>query len=331
MTIDNFQARFAFVDKDGRLTTEALRALRGWFERIGGFDGSSTEDLLLLNSFSTSPNADLRNAVDDIQKSQSYDYGAIIAELSKKVGDLQSQIALVNSVQSEVSELKKYAQDLDVKYSFVVPLTDWEHPGKIGSKTASTGAFSTLTATTLNGNTFTTGSSTYTGTAAQTYTFPTTSATIARTDAANTFTGVQTINGGGVTTSVTVTSTGGDSPGLLTLQSSSGVGVKLLPSSGTGGYNWVWSASYLLGNTWELIPSTASGGSTFSSAVLTASASSGNVGIPVGALTVKGSFGCNDQPAQSAYALGAACTDLATAVALANSLRLMSIANGTGS
>jgi hypothetical protein len=47
------------------------------------------------------------------------------------------------------------------------------------------------TATSINGNIFTTGSSTYTGTAGQTYTFPTTSATIARTDAAQTFTGIQ--------------------------------------------------------------------------------------------------------------------------------------------
>lgn len=52
-----------------------------------------------------------------------------------------------------------------------------------------------LTGKTINGNTLTSGSSTYTGTAAQTYTFPTTSATIARTDAANTFTGHQTIEG----------------------------------------------------------------------------------------------------------------------------------------
>lgn len=51
-----------------------------------------------------------------------------------------------------------------------------------------------ITPTTVNGNTFTTGSSTYTGTAAQTYTFPTTTATIARTDAAQTFTGIQTVS-----------------------------------------------------------------------------------------------------------------------------------------
>jgi len=67
-----------------------------------------------------------------------------------------------------------------------------------------------ITPTTVNGNTFTTGTYTLTGTAGKTLnftntltlsgtdsttmTFPTTSATIARTDAANTFTGVQTFS-----------------------------------------------------------------------------------------------------------------------------------------
>jgi hypothetical protein len=58
-----------------------------------------------------------------------------------------------------------------------------------GALTVTLGA---ITPTTVNGNTFTTGSSTYTGTAGQTYTLPTTTATIARTDAAQTFTGSQT-------------------------------------------------------------------------------------------------------------------------------------------
>lgn len=73
-----------------------------------------------------------------------------------------------------------------------------------------------ITPTTVNGNTFTTGtytltgqagktltfngSITLTGTDAQTYTFPTTSATLARTDAANTFTGVQTMTSPALTT-----------------------------------------------------------------------------------------------------------------------------------
>ena len=67
-----------------------------------------------------------------------------------------------------------------------------------GVLTATSPVFTTpslgvATATSINGNIFTAGSSTYTGTAGQTYTFPTTSATIAGTDAANTFTGVQTM------------------------------------------------------------------------------------------------------------------------------------------
>lgn len=62
------------------------------------------------------------------------------------------------------------------------------------SPTLVTPVLGVATATSINGNIFTTGSSTYTGTAGQTYTFPTTSATIARTDAANTFTGNQTFS-----------------------------------------------------------------------------------------------------------------------------------------
>ncbi len=90
-----------------------------------------------------------------------------------------------------------------------------------GQTFTGTNAFGVITATTLNGNTFTTGTYTLTGTAAKTLnftnsltlsgtdtttmTFPTTSATIARTDAANTFTGHQTIEG--------VTSTGATGTG----------------------------------------------------------------------------------------------------------------------
>jgi len=50
-----------------------------------------------------------------------------------------------------------------------------------------------------------------------------------------------------------------------------------------------------------------------------------------GSHKVVGAFGCNGTTPQTAYSLGAACTDLATVVALANKLRLMAIANGTGS
>jgi len=94
-----------------------------------------------------------------------------------------------------------------------------------------------LVATTVNGNTFTTGTGVLTiaagktltanntitlaGTDATTMTFPTTTATIARTDAANTFTGVQTMTSPALTTPVLGTPSSG------TLTSCTG-----LPASG---------------------------------------------------------------------------------------------------
>lgn len=91
------------------------------------------------------------------------------------------------------------------------------------SPSLTTPALGVATATSLNGNIFTTGTYTLTGVAAKTLTFnksltldgtdattmtfPTTSATLARTDAANTFTGHQTIEG--------VTSTGATGTGAF--------------------------------------------------------------------------------------------------------------------
>lgn len=90
-----------------------------------------------------------------------------------------------------------------------------------GQTFTGTNAFGVITATTLNGNTFTTGTYTLTGTAAKTLnftnsltlsgtdsttmTFPGTSATIARTDAAQTFTGVQTLSSAPVLSTSTIT------------------------------------------------------------------------------------------------------------------------------
>ncbi len=94
------------------------------------------------------------------------------------------------------------------------------------SPTLVTPALGVATATSLNGNTFTTGTYTLTGVAAKTLTFnksitlegtdattmtfPTTNATIARTDAANTFTGASTATSWVFTTPVLGTPTSGD-------------------------------------------------------------------------------------------------------------------------
>ncbi len=112
-----------------------------------------------------------------------------------------------------------------------------------GTPTLVTPVLGVATATSLNGNTFTTGTYTLTGVAGKTLTFnksltldgtdsttmtfPTTSATIARTDAANTFTGHQTIEG--------VTSTGATGTGKLVFDTSPTLVTPVLgtPSSGT--------------------------------------------------------------------------------------------------
>jgi len=80
-----------------------------------------------------------------------------------------------------------------------------------------------ITPSTVNGNTFTTGSSTYTGTAGQTYTFPSTTATLARIDAANTFVGASTasawvLTSPTITTSIVPTSNNGAALGNITNQ-----------------------------------------------------------------------------------------------------------------
>lgn len=53
--------------------------------------------------------------------------------------------------------------------------------------------------------------------------------------------------------------------------------------------------------------------------------------ITVLGLTVTAGFGCNGKTPQTAFALGAAATDLATVITLANNLRTMAINNGMGS
>jgi len=87
--------------------------------------------------------------------------------------------------------------------------------GAGGFTVGATGATVVLT---LNGHTFTAGSSIFTGTAGQTYTFPGTSATLARTDAGQTFTGVNVFTAPTFTTSITPSAAGGSTIGTADLE-----------------------------------------------------------------------------------------------------------------
>jgi len=132
--------------------------------------------------------------------------------------------------------------------------------------TLTTPSLGVATATSINGNVLTTGSSTYTGTAGQTYTFPTTSATIARIDAANTFTGVQTMTSAALTTpvltgSVTGTYTLAGTPTLTaptintaTLNGAINTDFKVLAASAT--YSATTTPATLTGFSWTVVPGT---------------------------------------------------------------------------
>ncbi len=69
MNIVNFPARFAFVNTDdGTLTPEALRMFRTWFDRIGGPNGDSAQDVSINSMFngSTADISNLSNKIEDI-------------------------------------------------------------------------------------------------------------------------------------------------------------------------------------------------------------------------------------------------------------------------
>lgn len=234
MSIDTFQARFAFVNlDDGTLTPEAFRVLRTWFKRIGGRDGISSEDLELLATF----------AAPD----------AAFAALTERMDALQIQLEQLQAPAAAIAAVRQYAQALEVSYSFVPPLVNWESPGRIGARKANKGSFTTLAAS------------------------------------------------GQITSTVA----GGTAPFVVASTTEvanlrAATATTLATARTIGGVSFDGSASI-------------------------------TVESATGSFTVGTGFGCNSKTAQTAFALGAAATDLPTVIALANKLRTMSINNGTGS
>ncbi len=184
------------------------------------------------------------------------------------------------------------------------------------SPTLVTPTLGVATATSLNGNTITTGTgtltlgtgktttfdhtSTFTTTDAQTYTFPTTSATLARTDAANTFTGVQTM-----TSAVQI------SPVITTGLTASGSAANTFAAS-TGTFLTSSGANTLSGDTSVAANknlSMASGTGNFD-----ASAASGTFKTTTGAMTLGGGLAVSTQALSGAGAVNTTtvCTKLTT-------------------
>lgn len=98
----NFPSRFAFVNPDGTLTTEALRMLRKWFVTLGGPNGATVADVDLLAQFDAAPAAAPENAIE-------------FAPVAEKVQQLESQI---EAAQSALAELRKSLESLAVDLMF---------------------------------------------------------------------------------------------------------------------------------------------------------------------------------------------------------------------
>jgi len=155
--IGNFPARFAFTNPDGTLTMEALKLMREWFNRIGGANGITTEDLDILAQFTpqTTKQPDNLDWLPVTVPQQNIEFQepsliATVAELAKTVADLKLQIEALESNTAEVAKVKNFCQELDISYSFAMAknaYVDWEHPGRIGYATANSGAFTTISAT----------------------------------------------------------------------------------------------------------------------------------------------------------------------------------------
>mgnify|MGYP001562051136 FL=1 len=106
---------------------------------------------------------------------------------------------------------------------------------------------------------------------------------------------------------VTITTTSAsDAPGIITLVGGGGgAGFRILPIAGATKYNWEFSAQVITDNVFGITPSTAPGGSTFTTSALTIAGATGAVGI-ASTLTVTGGFGCNTKAAQTSYVSGGA-------------------------
>lgn len=129
------------------MTPEFSRMLTDVLTRIGGQNGTSTDDLAILSSFSAEIPGTIQesalNAVNTVT-----DPLAQIAEMNKKINELQTAVDSLANVSATVAETRKYAQDLEVSYLFAQPASvDWANPGKIGEKTPNFAKFTTLSVT----------------------------------------------------------------------------------------------------------------------------------------------------------------------------------------
>ena len=133
-----------------------VEALRHLLRQVGAEAGSTTlpdvaqaqESLLVLDAFNAAPKTQQDVGIDSVFLST---YGADIANLSKQINEIRIRLEHLPDMTAQANEIKKSIQEVGVSYALTpAPIgVDWERPGKIGSLTRNTGAFTTLGATGL--------------------------------------------------------------------------------------------------------------------------------------------------------------------------------------
>lgn len=127
-----FPARAALgrVDAAGNVyaSLEFSRALAALLVRVGGPMGTDLGEIAL-------DVATLANASGSV--------------LAARMSDLDRHLAQAVQLVAHLAELRKQVAALEVALVQVAPPTDWEHPGKIGARKASTGQFTTVNKVTI--------------------------------------------------------------------------------------------------------------------------------------------------------------------------------------
>ena len=151
-TLNLFPARvpIGLVQPDGTvlMTPEFMRAMRALFQRVGGPEGTSSDDLAILASIVAQASSTQAQAVEDIAAVMLPDWSGQIAALLAEVQDIRSQADQFSQLQADVAEIRKALEGVEIQATFRDPFrVNWERPGSIGSLTPSTGAFTTVSAT----------------------------------------------------------------------------------------------------------------------------------------------------------------------------------------
>lgn len=144
MSLNLFPARIAigqFQDANGKpikvyQTVEFARALSDLFERVGGAEGASVDELALLSL----PSAGVGDAGGMMAIEQSL--------LAQQVAELQNQLAAMEGLAGTVAQLQQYVEGVHLEATYRDPFRlDLTRPGPIGSGGASSAAFTTISAT----------------------------------------------------------------------------------------------------------------------------------------------------------------------------------------